>query len=186
MTSILFVGLLVSLLAGCGGDRRRAETEGTEPATQPSKVRSSGSSQSSLAEPVRAARVTDPARRAYVTKVDAICNQIDPERAKERERVGSSADSIEAAAAYEDTIALGWRELRQIEAIAPPPGEGALLKANVFDPIRSQLALRTRIRTALAATDVPRLRQLRNELDGSATALTGFARGYGFRVCGEA
>lgn len=87
--------------------------------------------------------------------------------------------------AYDDSISLGRRELRQIEAIAEPPGDATLLKANVFDPIRAQLALRARIRDALAAADVPLLRRLRTELDNSTRTLTGFARGYGFRVCGE-
>jgi hypothetical protein len=59
------------------------------------------------------------------------------------------------------------------------------MKANVFEPIRGQLALRESIAKALAATDIPRLRLLRAELDNSTRTLTGFARGYGFRVCGE-
>ncbi|MGE5409150.1 MAG: hypothetical protein ACM3NV_11120 [Syntrophothermus sp.] len=130
-------------------------------------------------------RVTDPARRAYVARVDAICARLDPERTREQERVGTSAGPAEAVRAYDDTIAVGWRQLRQIEAVPPPPGDAALLKANVFDPVRSQLALRRRIGAALAAADVARLRVLRAELDNSARAMTGFARGYGFRVYGE-
>ncbi len=100
--------------------------------------------------------------------------------------MGSAADSAEAAKAYEGTVALGWQELRQIEAVPEPAGEKALLKANVFEPIKGQLALRaTDPRGALAAADVPLLRRLRAELDNSTRALTGFARGYGFQACGE-
>lgn len=178
---ILFLGLLAALLIGCGGDRRRAETETTQRTTAaPPKV-----PQQPAAGSVQVANVTDPARRAYVARVDAICGRIEPERTKEQERVGASADPAEAVRAYDDSIALGWRELRRIEAIPTPPGDKALLKANVFDPIKGQLALRARIRAALATADVPRLRRLRAELDNSTRALTGFARGYGFRVCGE-
>jgi hypothetical protein len=179
---ILLFGLLIAALAGCGGDRRRAETETTETATHPTAQ----PQQLPAGGPVRVARVADPRRRAYLGRVDAICARIDPERTKEQERVGASTDSAQAAKAYDDTIALGRRELRQIEAVPPPPGDGALLKANVLDPVRAQLALRARIRRALAATDLPALRQLRSELDNSTRTLTGFARGYGFRVCGEA
>ncbi len=134
---------------------------------------------------MQVAKVTDPARRAYVARVDAICSKIDPERAREQERVGASSQPTEAVKAYDDTIALGWRELRQIRALPPPPGDAALVKANIIDPVKGQLALRARIGNALAAADVPLLRQLRAELDNSTRALTGFARGYGFHVCGE-
>ena len=99
--------------------------------------------------------------------------------------MAASADTTEAVKAYDDTIALGWRELRQIRALPPPPGDAALVKANVIDPVKGQLVLRARIRDALAAADVPLLRRLRAELDNSTRALTGFARGYGFQVCGE-
>lgn len=155
LTSILLLAFLVTLLAGCGGDRRRGEAE-TSGATNPtSTARSSepASSGSKKAPPVT--KVTDPARRAYLARVDAVCGTIEPERGKEQERVGAAADSAEAAKAYEGTIALGWRELRQIEAIAPPPGDEALLRANVFHSVKGQLALRAEIRSALAAADVP-------------------------------
>ncbi len=69
--------------------------------------------------------------------------------------------------------------------IPPPPGEGALLRANVFDIVRRELAVRRRIGLALAAVDIPRLKSLRGELDGLSQRLGAFARGYGFRVCGE-
>lgn len=185
MLSVLLLVLLVTAIAGCGGDRRRGEAETTEATNLATTVSSPESRQPGPSGPVRVAAVTDPARRAYVARVDAVCSKLDPERSKEQERVGESADAGEAAKAYEGTISLGWQELRQIEAIAPPPGEAALLRANVFDPVKSQLALRAKIRAALAEADVPLLRSLRSELDDSTRALTGFARGYGFHDCGE-
>jgi hypothetical protein len=134
---------------------------------------------------VTVTKISDPARRAYVASVDSVCGHLDRERSTEQGKVASSKLTSEAVKAYDDTIALGWKELRQIEAIPTPPGERAVLRANVFDVIRSQLALRRRISGALAAVDVPRLRVLRAEADNMTRALTGFARGYGFRVCGE-
>jgi hypothetical protein len=184
ITPLLLV-LVVVILAGCGGDTRRAETEAPEAATRPSGSQVTGTEQPSSELPVQVTKVTDPARRSYVGRVDAICGKLDPERARTQEKVGASAHAEEAVKAYDDTIALGWRELRQISSLPPPPGDAALLKANVIDPVRAQLRLRARIRSALAAADVPLLRRLRSELDNSTRALTGFARGYGFQVCGE-
>jgi hypothetical protein len=182
---LVLVGLLAVLVTGCGGDKRRGEAEQTEATSSPRAAESTEPSQAPAGEPPQVTPVADPVRRAYVARVDAVCRQIDPERTKDQERVGTSAESAEAVKAYEDSIKLGWRELRQIEAIAEPPGDAAPLRANVFDPIKGQLALRARIRDALAAANVPLLRRLRAELDNSTRALTGFARGYGFRVCGE-
>ncbi|MBS1845568.1 MAG: hypothetical protein JST53_14220 [Actinobacteria bacterium] len=171
-------------LAGCGGDTRRAESEtGSNEASRPGIQETTNPSPTG---PVRVTRITDPARRAYVTRVDAVCRQVDPELAAGQDRVGNSADTNAQVTAYDDTIALGWRELGRIEAIPTPPGDGALLKANVFEPVRWQLELRERMSAALARTEVATLRRLRAELDNSTRALTGFARGYGFHVCGEA
>jgi len=185
LASVLVLALLVASFAGCGGDKRRGESEATEATTRPSAVGSSEFSPPSSSKPIQVTKVTDPARRTYVTRVDAVCAQVDPERSKELERVGGAADSGEAAKAYDGTIALGWQELRRIEAIPEPAGERAVLRSNVFDPIKGQLALREQIRSALAAANVPLVRRLRAELDNSARALTGFARGYGFQTCGE-
>jgi hypothetical protein len=134
---------------------------------------------------VPVAKVTDPHRLAYIDRTDRICASIDPERSTARKRVGEAADIQGAVKAYEQDTALGSTELRQIMAVPPPPGDAALLRANVFDPIRRQLALRAKIRAALAAVDVPRLQVLRAELDNISQALTAFARGYGWRFCGE-
>jgi hypothetical protein len=183
---LLAVGALVSAFAGgCGGDTRRGEQESSGAVTHEAKT-PVPASQGSAPGHVVATRITDPARRAYVARVDSVCGQIDPERGAEQARVGAAKQVGEAVKVYDDSIALGWKELRQIEAIQPPPGDRTALRANVFDVIRSQLALRRRIAKALAAVDVPRLRVLRAEEDNMARALTGFARGYGFRVCGEA
>jgi hypothetical protein len=175
------LALLVGL-AGCGGETRRAETEtepaaGAVPATPPA---------SSQPRSLPVAKPTDPRRRAYIDRTDKICGSLDPERSNARKRVGESADIQGAVKAYEQDTALGSSELHRIEAVPPPPGDAALLRANVFDPIKRQLALRAEIRTALAAVDVPRLELLRAELDNISRALTAFARGYGWRACGEA
>lgn len=187
LSLLALVGLVAVLLAACGGDTRRGEAEQAETTTAPAPgvAETSETSQPTTSGPLQVTKVTDPVRRAYVNRVDAICGRMDPERTKEQERVGTATDTTEAVNTYEGSIKLGWRELREIEAIAEPPSDKALLAANVFGPIRSQLALREQIRDALAATDVPLLRRLRAELDNSTRALTGFARGYGFRTCGE-
>lgn len=182
---LAFMLLVAPTMAGCGGDTRRAESETTEAGTSPAVVPPVPRSRAGAGGPVVATTVTDPARRSYVARVDAICRRLDPERSKAQARVGESARPDEAAKAYDDTTALGWRELRQIEAIPTPPGEDELLRANVFNPIRRQLAIRRQISRALAETDIPQLRRLRNELDNLSRALGGFARGYGFQVCGE-
>jgi len=170
-------------LSACGGDTRRAETEGgTVQTTQTTSTQAPAGGHRSIP----AAAVTDPRRRAYIAKTDRICRTLDRERETARERVGQSADTQEAAKSYEKETALGSSELKRLEAVPPPPGDAKLLRANVFGPVRRQLALRAQIRVALAAADVPRLRALRTELDSITRALTGFARGYGWRDCGEA
>ncbi len=174
----------VGFVAGCGGDTRRAESESTAAAPNPTPA-SAAPQRAGTGGPVIATKVTDPARRAYVARVDSICGRLDPERSAAQERVRASARPGEAAKAYDDTIALGRKELRQVEAIPVPSGERALLRANVFEVIRRELTVRRRIASALAAVDVPRLRSLRAELDSLSRSLGGFARGYGFRVCGE-
>jgi hypothetical protein len=184
--AVLAALLLPATLAGCGGDTRRGEAESTAAATagETGTTLREPASQGGQRAPVLAAKVTDPVRRAYVGRVDAVCGHIDPERSAERKRVRTASGTAGEVRAYDDTISLGWKELRQIEAIPAPPGDRALLRANVFDPIRRQLSLRGRIGRALGALDVPRLRILRGEMDNLTRALSGFARGYGFRICG--
>jgi hypothetical protein len=182
----LMLGLLVVLgAAGCGGDTRRGESETTEAATAPAVPNAMAEGQAGAGGPVVATRVTDPARRAYVARVDSVCSRFDPERSRAQERVAGMSRPGEAAKTYDETVGLGRMELRQIEAIPMPPGEGELLQANVFSVIGRELAIRREIGRALAATDISQLRRLRSELDGLSRSLGGFARGYGFRVCGE-
>lgn len=184
IAAFLAAALLTSSALACGGDTRRGEQE-SAPASTRTEAASEGSQPGQApAKPV-ATTVTDPARRAYLAKVDAICGRLDAERAGSERKVAEAAGATEAARAYDDTIALGWQELRRIEAVPVPPGDAVLLRANVFEPIRRQLAVRRQMAAALAAVDLPRLRALRVELDNSARALSGFARGYGFHVCGE-
>lgn len=181
LTIVAVSSAVLVLFAGCGGDSRRGESEGAaqNPSTQTSPTPTTAPT------PVPVTPVTDPARRAYVARVDRVCGNLDPERNSARERVGSSAGAQEAAKAYDDDINSGETELRQIEAIPVPPQEKQLVRTNIFDVIRRQLALRRQIRDALAAVDLPRLRSLRGQLDDLSRTLTGFARGYGFKVCGE-
>lgn len=181
---VLAVVAIAAGLAGCGGDTRRAESEGAQ-ANEASSAETTAKATPAPTGTVQVAKINDPVRRAYVARVDAVCGKVDPERSKEQERAGAEAGSAAAVNAYDGTIALGRQELRQIEAIPEPPGERPLLKSNVFDAIRSQLAIRREISEAFAAVEVPRLRRLRAELDNSTRTLTGFARGYGFQVCGE-
>ena len=181
-TAQVGAGLLVLLLVGCGGDKRRAESE-TNTVSQPSPAPASTGHPGEM--PVIAATVTDPAHRAYVARVDGVCSRFDPERKEAQSRVREAADVGEAAKTYDDTVTLGQRELHEVEAIPVPKGEKALLNANVFDVIKRQLTIRRRISAALAAVELPRLRRLRGELDDLTRTLAAFARGYGFRVCGE-
>lgn len=173
-------GVALAALAGCGGETRRAETE-----TESSAAPAATTPAARVPQHVPVAKVTDPRRRAYIARTDGVCRRFDPERRTARKRAGESADIHGAVRAYEEDTALGSAELRQIEAVPQPPGDAALLRANVFDPIRRQLALRARIRAALAVVDVTRLRTLRAELDNISRTLSAFARGYGWRSCGE-
>ena len=166
------------LAAGCGGEPRRAETVRTVTQASPAPA-------TTATGPVVPAKATDPVRRAYIARVDRICAHLDPERGSARERVGESGDAEKAAVAYDDSIALGEKQLREIEAVRAPSRDRAALEANVFGVIRRQLAVRREIRAALAAHDLTRLTTLRRQHDDLTRSLVGFARGYGFQVCGE-
>ena len=168
----------LTLLAGCGGDTGRAQT----PAASASLPSAASVAQPGPAVPTQA---TDPQRRAYVKRVDQICTRLDPERNAVRVQVAKAPDAREAATAYQETITLGARQLRQIEAIPAPQRDRAALQANVFDVVNRQLAIRRQMHTALAAADVTRLQSLRQQLDDLTRSLAAFARGYGFQACGE-
>jgi hypothetical protein len=179
------IGVFLALvgLSGCGGDTRRGETETTATAANPAMT-PAPTRQGTAANPPVAA-IADPRRRAYVARTDRICRSLDSERSTERERVREAADLQGAEKAYGRGTVLGSEELKRLEAVAPPPGDATVLRANVFDPVRRQLALRAQIRSAYAAVDLPRLRVLRAQLDEISRALSAFARGYGWRACGE-
>jgi hypothetical protein len=183
LASAAILVAVVVLAAGCGGDTGRGEGEGSVASTGATTTQTGGATGAAVKVPVT--NVTDPARRAYIARVDRICSRFDPEHAGASEELGKSKDEKEAANAYEGSIALWEKQLAAIEAVPVPPGDKSSLRANLFDVIRRQLVIRRQIRVALAAVDVQRLQQLRSELDNLTVTLIGFARGYGFRVCGE-
>ena len=172
--------LFASLLAGCGGDARRADLGDTTTTTQAAVAARTGSAPAVSAVPAT------PARRSYVARVDSVCARMDPERNRARRHAEMATDMAGTVKAYDDSISLGERQLRRIEAIPPPPGDAKLLRANVFDVINQQLAVRRQMRDALAANQgLSEVQQLRARLDDLTRTLVGFARGYGFQTCGE-
>ncbi len=175
----LAVAIAIPLLTACGGETGRAETSTTVAQTP------DYGSGTQLATTPSTANVNDPARRAYIARVDGVCRKLDRERNAAREQAASGAETSAGTQAYDDSIALGWRQLHAIEAIQTPPGDAKLLRTNVYDVLRRQLAIRRQMGGALAETDVPQLQTLRTQLDSLTQSLLGFARGYGFRVCGE-
>ncbi len=177
----LLAVLTAMVVAGCGADTRRAETITSTAASKPPPSRPT----EQLATTPVSAKASDPARRAYVNRADGVCSRLDRERNAAREQTARATDTAQATKAYGDSIALGEKQLRQIEAIPRPPGDAALLRTNVFDVLKRQLAIRRQMQRALATTDVPRLKTLRAELDNLTQSLVGFARGYGFQTCGE-
>lgn len=175
------VTALISL-AGCGGDTHRGDDLSTTTAA---------TAAATLNPPIKlphgaavSARVTDPARRGYVSRADRVCGRFDPKRNEARKHAGEAADAAEAVTSYDEGIKLGERQLRALEAIPPPRGDRSLLRVNVFTPLRTQLAIRRRIAPALAHGDVAELRPLQAKLDALTRSLEGFANGYGYRVCG--
>ncbi len=174
------IALAVTAFGACGGDTNRSETTVTV-STPPS----SATYGQQLPGTPAVAPVNDPARRAYVRRVDDVCRTLDRERNAAREQASEGVEDAQGARAYDDSIALGERQLREIKAIPVPPGESQLIRTNVFDVIERQLELRREMQTALAEQDVESLQAQRAQLDSLTQSLLGFARGYGFRVCGE-
>lgn len=177
-TAAVMTGLIA--LSGCGGDTRRGDdlstTAGAAAPVSPQIKLPHG--------PAVSAKVTDPARRAYIARADRLCAHFDPKRNEARKHAGEAADTAEAVTSYDEGIKLGEQQLRALEAIPPPPGDRALLRANVFTPLKTQLAIRRQIAPALAHGDVAQLRPLQTKLDALTRSLEGFANGYGYRVCG--
>ena len=177
-TAIVVTGLIA--VAGCGGDTRRGDDLSTT-----AGVAASAYPQIKLPHgPAVSAKVTDPARRAYIARADRVCGHFDPKRNEARKHAGEAADAAEAVTSYDEGVKLGGQQLRALEAIPPPPSDRALLRANVFTPLKAQLAIRRRIAPALAQGDVAALRPLQSKLDALTRSLEGFAHGYGYRVCG--
>ena len=178
------LALAALALAACGGDSKRAEEQTSTSHGQAQAPHQPKGGKGAPAAPV-SAEVKDPERRAYITRADRICRRFDRERGDARERAAGAADVGEAEKAYGDTITIGEKQLREIRSIPVPRGDEQLLRANVFAPLRRQLAVRRQMRRALAADDTAALKPLRARFDQLTLALAGFARGYGYRVCGE-
>lgn len=175
-----FLAVAAVIAIGCGGDPGRAG-EGTvsnaATATQPAPA--------TVGKPGVSATVSDPARRAYIARADRVCEHLDPRRNEARKRVGEAADTGEAVNAYDDGISLAARQLRELEAIPVPPRDRDLMRTDVFGVLRRQLSLRREVRIGLQAGDVALVQSLQTQLDDLTRSLQGFARGYGFTVCGE-
>lgn len=75
LTALLFLGIP---LAGCGGEGARA------PAATPAAV--------TVDELPGTARVTDPARAAYIRRADRVCADLDPKREGKLREVEGSED----------------------------------------------------------------------------------------------
>ncbi len=130
------------------------------------------------------AHVADPARAAYIRRVDAICRVRNPQRDADVRAARDAATEAEAVVAYDRSIATAGAQLREIEAVPPPPADADLITRNVFDRLRQRITLRRRISQDLAAADAGAASRDRAQLDALTIALEGFARGYGFAVCG--
>ncbi|MEO8966012.1 MAG: hypothetical protein ABI355_00345, partial [Solirubrobacteraceae bacterium] len=171
-----------SFTLSCGGDGRRASElsigETSSVTAQPvAATGSPGPSEAMISAPI-----TSPARQVYIARVDRICSRLDPARSREREDSGGGIDDL--VRRYAAATTLSAEELHRIEAIVPPRGDGRALRANVFDVITRQLASRKQIHTALKARDLTTLEARQAEIDDLTRLLAGFARGYGFKVCG--
>jgi hypothetical protein len=169
-------------LTGCGGDQRRASESGIDGTGSVTARPVAATTAVGPLEAAVSAPVTNPARRVYIARVDRICGRIDPERNKEREDSNGALNDV--ARRYLVASVLSARELHEIEAIAPPRGDARALKTNVFDVIVRQLAIRKQIHLALLERDLTTVQARQSGLDDLTRLLAGFARGYGFTVCG--
>jgi hypothetical protein len=164
LTALLFLGVP---LAACGGEGGRA------PAATPAAV--------AVDEPSGTARVTDPARAAYIRRADRVCAALDPEREGKLQEVEGAEDP---AGTYADTVTLAAEQLRRIEALTPPAADGDLIARNVLDRLRSRLVLRKRLRSDLAGGDERAAARDQAQYEALGIAVRSFARGYGFKECG--
>lgn len=170
------------LLTGCGADQRRASDSSINATTSVTARTVSATGTGGAYEAPVSAPVTNPARRVYVARVDRICGRIDPERNKERQNPHGALNDV--ARRYVVASALSARELHEIEAIAPPRGDARALKTNVFDVIARQLSIRNQIHQAIISRDLATVEARQSDLDDLTRLLAGFARGYGFKICG--
>ena len=172
----LSISLLALGAAGCGGEAARAPQTATVLTVVQGQT---------VAAPSGTARITDPARAAYVRKVDAICRVRNPERDADVKAAGEASDEHEAVKAYDRSISTADDQLHEIESVTPPRGDADLITTNVIDRLRERIALRKRISRDLADSDATAASRDRAQLDALTIALMSFARGYGFNACGS-
>lgn len=169
--SLVAVAATATTLVACGGEPRRAPVRELSTPT--------------VAQPPGTASVTDPDRARYVRQVDAVCARYNPQRDQAVGEAGHAADVEGAVRDYDDGVALAEKQLQAIEAIAAPSADRTLIESNVVARLRERLALRRALSDDLRASDVDSAQRDRAQLDALTIALQSFARGYGFRVCGE-
>jgi hypothetical protein len=157
---------------GCGGEARRGPVR-TVAGPPPAAV--------TVNEPAGTARVTDPARAAYIRRADRVCADLDPRRESKLHEVEGASDP---AGAYAQTVTLAREQLRRIEAIHPPAGDRELIARNVIDRLRERLGLRDRLQRDVADDDADAAARDQSQFEALGVAVHSFARGYGFRKCG--
>lgn len=162
--------------AGCGGEAGRAPETATVITVMGSPT---------VPLPPHTARITDPARAAYVKQVDAVCRTRNPERDKDVKEAADASSEEESVAAYDRSITTADEQLREIEAVKPPADDADLITTNVIDRLKQRIVLRRKLSQALADDDADAASRDRAELDALTIALQSFARGYGFSDCGS-
>lgn len=168
LTVLAGVLALTITFSGCGGEEARAPVPAAPQAV-------------TVDEPVGTASVGDPERAAYIRKADRICAELDPKRDAKRQQAG---DADDPEAAYGESVDLAAEQLRRIDALTPPAGDGDLIASNVIDRLQARLDLRRRLQTALADGDEGSAARDQAQLEALGTAVRSFARGYGFKECG--
>lgn len=171
--ALVAVGANILVLSACGGEPRRAVSYTTVVSTP------------DVGEPSDTARVIDPARAAYIRRVDAVCARINPERERAISGVGSAGDNAHAEQSMKQSIVLAEQQLREVAAVKPPAADRQLIASNVIDRLKTRLGLRRKLAVDLRDDDVGDASRNRAQLDALTIALRSFARGFGFRVCGE-
>lgn len=163
-------------VAGCGGEAGRAPETATVITVMGSPT---------VPLPPHTARITDPARAAYVKAVDAVCRTRNPERDKDVKEAADASSEQDAVAAYDRSITTADEQLKEIEAVTPPADDADLIATNVIDRLKQRIVVRKQLSKALADDDAEAASRDRAELDALTIALQSFARGYGFSDCGS-